>query len=211
MSDGYIQILDREKYFKIIGGMSNYRIDNFIREAEANEGANKGVILSFVRGLRLSSLLTYQIRQLLDGSDFTANWGHIIDENGAFCSRECDIIIHSKNIPLYQWDGDGAGNHIMDFRFIPYYAAKVVISCKSFLTTAKIEEDYCNDMLKYVDRVWLFSECCGPKSDEKIEERAKEIGYEDFWYLYKWNRGNNELTQTIEVWDSFVESVKALR
>lgn len=211
MSTGYIQIFDREKYYKIIAGMSNYRIDNFIREAEAKEGSNKGVILSFVRGLRLSSLLTYQIRQFLDGSELTANWGHIIDENNTFCSRECDIIIHSKNIPLYQWDGDGAGNHIMDFRFIPYSAARVVISCKSYLTTAAIEEDYCLDMLKYVDRVWLFSECCGPQSDEKIEERAKEIGYEDFWFLYKWNRGKNELTETPEVWDKFVESVKALR
>lgn len=211
MANGYNQLLDREKYHKIVGGMANYRIDNFIREAEAKEGDNKGVILSFVRGLRLSSLLTYSIRQFLDGSDYTANWGHIIDENGAFCSRECDIIIHSKAIPLYQWDGDGAGNHIMDFRFIPYTAAKVVISCKSFLTTAKIEEDYCHDMLKYVERVWLFSECCGPNSDQKIEDRAKEIGYENFWYLYRWNRGKNELTQTIEVWDSFVEAVKALR
>lgn len=211
MADGIIQILDRDKYFKIIGGMSNYRIDNFIREAEAKEGKSKGIVLAFVRGLRLSSLLTYAIRQLLDGSELTANWGHIIDENSEFCSRECDIIIHSKNIPLRQWDGDGAGGHIMDFRFIPYDAARVVISCKSFLTTSEIEEDYCTDMLKYVGRVWLFAECCGPKSDEKIEEKAKAIGYENFWYLYKWNRGKNELTQTIEIWDSFVNEIIKLR
>lgn len=211
MSEGYGQILDREKYHKIISGMSNYRIDTFIREAEAKEGDNKGIVLAFVRGLRLSSLLTYAIRQLLDGSDLTANWGHILDENNEFCSRECDIIIHSKNIPLRQWDGDGAGGHIMDFRFIPYSAAKVVISCKSFLTTSAIEEDYCKDMLKYVDRIWLFAECCGPKSDEKIEERAKEIGYENFWYLYKWNKAKNELTQTVEIWDSFVAEILKLR
>jgi len=211
MSDGYIQNLDRATYYKITSGMSNYRIDNFIREAEAKEGSGKGVVLGFVRGLRLSSLLIYAIRQYLHGSGLTANWGHIIDAQDEYCSRECDIIIHSENIPLRQWDGDGSGSHIMDFRFIPYDAAKVVISCKSFLTTAAIEEDYCKDMLKSVGRVWLFAECCGPKSDERIEERAKEIGYENFWYLYKWNKGKNELTQTIEIWDNFVSEILKLR
>jgi hypothetical protein len=211
MADGFTQILDHEKYHKIVAGMANYRIDTFIRDAEAKEGSNKGVVLGFVRGLRLASLLIYQIRQLLDGCDYTANWGHIIDHNGEFCSRECDIIIHSKNIPLYQWDGDGNGSHIMDFRFIPYDAARIVISCKSFLTTSKIEKEYCHDMLKYVDRVWLFAECCGPESDKKIEDAAKEIGYENFWYLYKWNKNKNELTETIDIWDDFVAAVKALR
>ena len=211
MSDGIIQNIDRSAYYKIISGMSNYRIDNFIREAEAKEGSNKGVVLGFVRGLRLSSLLIYAIRQLLHGCGLTANWGHIIDANNEYCSRECDIIIHNENIPLRQWNGDGGGSHIMDFRFIPFDAAKVVISCKSFLTTSAIEEEYCNDMLKYVGRVWLFAECCGPKSDEKIEERATTIGYENFWYLYKWNKAKNELIQTIEVWDSFVAEILKLR
>ncbi len=211
MASGYEQLLDREKYQKVKAGLQMYRIDTFIREVEAKQEANKGTVLSFVRGLRLSALLIYAIRELLDGSSLTANWGHIIDEEGTFCSRECDIIIHDRNIVLRHWNGDGAGNHIMDFRFIPYNAAKVVISCKSFLRTSEIEVEYCQDMLKYVDKVWLFAECCGPRSEENIQERAMEIGYGNFWYLYKWNKDKNELSETVELWDDFVTVIKSLR
>ena len=211
MSNGIQQLLDKEKYHKIQAGLKMYRIDSFIREIDAKEGKNKGGVLSFVRGLRLSALLIYAIRDLLEGSNLTANWGHIIDEDGQLCSRECDIIIHDTNVPIYRWNGDGGNNHVMDFRFIPYSGAKVVVSCKSYLVTNEIEVDYCIDLKKFVDRVWLFAECCGPRSDESIEEAAKKIGYENFWYLYKWSKGKNDVEETPEVWLDFVEVVKALR
>lgn len=211
MADGYQQLLNREKYKKIQAGLSMYRIDSFIRDLDEKVEKNKGSVLSFVRGLRLSSLLIYSIRELLDGSSLTANWGHILDENGILCSRECDIIIHDKDVPLHKWNGDGGGNHVMDFRFIPHSAAKVVISCKSYLTSSQIEIEYCNDMKKFVDRVWLFAECCGPKSDESIEDTAKKIGYENFHYLYKWNKSKNEIIEVIEEWDNFVAAIIGLR
>ena len=211
MVKGFQELLDKEKYHKIQAGLQMYRIDTFIRELESKKGSNKGGILSFVRGLRLSSLLIYTIRDLLEGSSFTANWGHIIDEDGQFCSRECDIIIHDKNIPTYRWNGDGGKDHVMDFRFIPFKSAKVVISCKSYLVKNDIEEDYCIDIKKFVERVWLFAECCGPRSDDSIENEAKKIGYENFWYLYKWSKGKNKAEETPEVWLDFVEAVKALR
>src|SRR5271166_5699831 len=100
MAGGIQELLDKQNYHKIQAGLKMYRIDTFIRDLEATEGKNKGGVLSFVRGLRLSALLIYAIRDLLgEGSDLTANWGHIIDEDGQFCSRECDIIIHNRDVP----------------------------------------------------------------------------------------------------------------
>ncbi|QHT68705.1 hypothetical protein GXP67_19680 [Rhodocytophaga rosea] len=109
MSKGHKQVLDRQKYHIIKAGLSEFRINTYIRQIEKRQGKNKGTILPFVRGLRFSALLIYAIRQFLD-SDLEASWGHLINDEGEL-SRECDIIIHNKGHYM-RWNGDGV-NHIM--------------------------------------------------------------------------------------------------
>ena len=210
MAEGYFKTFQKEKYEEIKAQLLNYRLDPFIREKESEEGTNKGLIFPFARGLRFSALLIYTIRESLSSSDLEVNWGQIIDDDGYACSGECDIIIHKKG-HYKKWNGSDGGNHIMDFRFIEKTNAIAVISCKSYLTRTIIEETYCQNMLKYVNKVWLFAECCGPESVELIREDSKKIGYENFWYLYTWSRRTENIIDDVDGWFHFIEAVKALK
>jgi hypothetical protein len=165
--------------------LANWRIDNFIRELETKKA--KGRILPFVRGLRFSSLLTYAIREILSdtGSDLEANWGHLLDEDGTLCSPECDIIIHHSG-HVKRWNG--SENPITDFRFVNPQKAVAVISCKSYLESNKVDKKYCELINPFVQKVWLFSECCGPRSSNSIKSKALESGYDKFWNLYFWSK-----------------------
>lgn len=209
MSDNYYNFFDKEKYDKIKANLWGHRLDSFIREVESREGANKGLIFPFARGLRFSALLIYTIRECLYGSDLEANWGQLIDEEGNKCSPECDIIIHKKG-HYAKWNGNDQGNHIMDFRFIEQSKAVAVISCKSYLTKSSIEKEYCSNMLAFVGNVWLFAECIGPESFDLIKHEALNIGYTNFWYLYTWSRTTGDTVDDINGWFTFIEEVKKL-
>lgn len=210
MAVGYIKAFQKEKYDTIKAQLLSYRLDPFIRDKESEAGANKGLIFPFARGLRFSALLIYTIRENLSGSDLDVNWGQIVDDEGLACSGECDIIIHKKGY-CNRWNGSDGGNHIMDFRFIEKENAIAVISCKSYLTKSAIEVDYCHNMLKYVKRIWLFAECCGPESVELIREMSKEIGYEFFWYMYTWSRTTDDIVDDENGWYHFIETIKSLK
>jgi len=207
MGTGHQQLLEREKFEEIFGILSSHRIDSFIRMLEKRRGPNVGKVLPFVRGLRFSSLLTYAIREYLNSTELNANWGHIVDKNGTYCSKEADIIIH-KNGHIRQWNGNGGNDPIMNFKFIQHASAVAVISCKSFLRSNEI--DYYREMKKFVNKVWLFSECCGPRSPKKIRDRALQIGYDDFWYMYTWGEKQGIKNQNRLGWDNFVAKVKGL-
>lgn len=210
MADELLNVLAKEKYEVIKVKLLNYRLDPFIREMEAKKGEGKGLIFPFARGLRFSALLIYTIREALSGSDLEVNWGQIISEDGSACSGECDIIIHKKGYYTL-WDGDGAGNHIMDFKFILNTEAIAVISCKSYLTKSTIESVYCKNMLTFVKKVWLFAECCGPDSIDLIKNESANIGYENFWYLYTWSRTTGETVDSFSGWLDFIAKVKELK
>lgn len=210
MPDNYYSTFEAETYNTIKGQLLNYRLDPFIREMEKKEGADKGLIFPFARGLRFSCLLIYAIREALSGSDLEVNWGQIIGDGGLVLSGECDIIIHKKG-HVKKWNGSDNGNHVMDFRFINKGNAVAVISCKSYLTKSTIETEYCTNMLKYVKRVWLFAECCGPESVDLIKEESKKIGYENFWHLYTWSRTTDDTVEDIKGWLHFIETIKTLR
>lgn len=205
-------MLQEEDLRKIYSLLASHRIDPFVRTLEEKKGKNVGKILPFVRGLRFSSMLIYTIRKLLKGSHLTANWGHLIDRDGLFCSRECDIIIHQPDGVWQRWNGEGGEDgHVMDFRFIEQDAARAVISCKSFLKKSDIEIDYCGEMKKYVNEVWLFAECCGPRSSKIIETAAKNIGYSNFWHLYTWSKQGGMADPNNDHWNDFIQKVKALK
>ncbi len=206
----YLERFASDRYDKVSRPLLSHRIDPFIREVEAREGKNKGYIMSFVRGLRMSALIIYQLREILSDTDYSAYWGQIINEDGDYLSNECDILISRKDSYVKKWNGEGDNQDIMDFRFIRNDHVKLVISCKSFLTTAKVEKDYCENMKKYVDEVWLFAECCGPQSIEPIKTVSIEYGYSQFWHLYTWNRLSGETTLQDNLWKCFELKVREL-
>ena len=200
------ELLLRERFESMAAEFRSWRISDFIRQLEASR--KKGRILGFVRGLRLSAQLIYAIRELLIGSGLTASWGHLLDKEQKFCSPECDVIIHKEAGRLRQWNGNI--EPVMDFRFVLMTEAVVVVSCKSLIRSADVDGEYAQEMQRYVDRVWLFGECCGPRSAESIAEKALSAGYEHFWYLYTWSPKTEEkLNRT--GWQNFVHEVLALK
>lgn len=210
MAEGFYRTFRKESYDSIKAKLLSYRLDPFIRDIESKAGPNKGNIFAFVRGLRFSALLIYEMRQSLSKTDLEVSWGQVVTEDGDACSGECDIIVHRKGYEK-RWNGnsDGTG-HIMDFKFINEKDVLAVISCKSYLTKSAIEKDYYDSISKYVKRVWLFAECCGPESVDLIAEESKKIGYEKFWHMYTWSRATGEITDSLKGWDDFIESVIAL-
>jgi hypothetical protein len=195
------KLLYEEHLMSIIGKMQEWRIDS----REAREAKNK--ILDFISGLRFSALLIYTIREILSGTNLEANWGHLLDKDNNFCSPECDIIIH-RNGHVARWNG--SEKPIMDFRFIKQQDAVVVVSCKSHIASGDVDKGYCPSMKPFVSKVWLFAECCGPRSGESIKRKALKSGYDNFWYLYSWSEKTSPQTNK-EGWMNFVEELKKLR
>ena len=61
-STGHIKrLLYRERFMEMFSTFHDWRVDSFIRDMEAKK--QKGRVLAFVRGLRLSALLIYAIRE----------------------------------------------------------------------------------------------------------------------------------------------------
>ncbi|MBM3241380.1 hypothetical protein FJZ31_34295 [Candidatus Poribacteria bacterium] len=203
---GHGRLLCEERFNMMWANLSNWRIDSFMRQLEAKK--QKGRILPFVRGLRFSALLIYAIREILSGTNLNTDWGHLLDESSTLCSCECDIIIH-RNGHVRQWNGDSK-DPIMDFRFIEQQKAVAVISCKSYLGSSKIDKEYCESMEPFVKKIWLFAECCGPRSAKNIQKKALDYGYEKFWYLYTWSKETTPKPNR-DGWNEFVEEVRKLK
>lgn len=201
----FVRLLYEERLMEMFQGFLNWRIDPFIRQMETKR--QKGRILPFVRGLRLSAQLIYFVREILTGTGMTANWGHLIDESGNSCSCECDVIIHHEG-HIGRWNG--SEEPIMDFRFIEQQKAVAVISCKSYLRSGDIDSEYCKSMEPFVRKIWLFAECCDPRSVESIRNKAFGFGYERFWYLYTWSK-QIVPNPNKNGWNEFVKELKKLK
>ena len=98
---GHKRLLCEQPFRNMYSDFSTWRIDEFIRRLELT--GHSGRILPFVRGLRLSAHLIYAIRDILSDSDLEANWGHLLDQKGIYCSPECDVIIHRKGY-IRKWN-----------------------------------------------------------------------------------------------------------
>lgn len=197
-----------DDFNKIIAEFSAWRMDEHIKLLNKMQQKGWGNVLPFVRGLRLSAQLIYVIRKYLNGTNLTADWGHLMygEEEEEYLTPECDIIIYDKQGKIGEWN-DKTDKAVMNFKFVQSKSAKLIISCKSFLKSSDIDKEYCKEIKKYVDKIWLFAECCGPRSPLKIEEKAKEIGYEKFFYLYTWSKSLGA-DPNEEGWLEFIRSIR---
>ena len=183
--------------------LSQWRVDPHIQELERERRG--GIILGFVKGLRLSARLIYAIRDCLSTFDLEVDWGHLLTEEGNSCSPECDIVIHSRG---YEDRWNGRKDSIMDFKFINCQNAIGVISCKSLIKS--VDRRYCERIKPYVKNVLLFAECCEPNMVERLRKSAKSAGYKGFWYLYAYNQDTSVCTADEEVWIDFLETIRCL-
>jgi len=168
-----------------------------------------GRILHFVKGLHFSALLIYQIRIWLSGSGLKVDWGHIFHSTQGYCSRECDIIIHTGGING-RWNGQGGDHPIMDFKFVFSDHVKAVISCKAFVKPSNIDKTYCESIKKYTDNIWLFAEYCGPESHDAIRQEAQISQYQHFWCLYSMNQ-KGDINKYMIDWYDFHDAVMDLK
>jgi hypothetical protein len=143
-------------------------------------GRYEGDILGFVRGLRLSARVLYFLREHLSHTGLEISWGHLLSDSEESCSPECDIIVHEPG-HVRRWNG--FANPVMNFAFIRARSAKIVVSCKSRLTS--IDNSYPKVLKKFgVDQVFLFAETCRASQLESLRKRAKKAGYAGVWCLY---------------------------
>ena len=172
-----------------------------------SDGKYEGGILAFVKGLRVSSLLTYCLREWLSDSGWDVSWGHIVNERGQSCSPECDIIIHKGHIR--RWNGDGAGNPVMDFKFVDAANVIAVVSCKSQVTT--VDANYPTQLSVYgVDRVLLFGECCTRSNYANLAGQAKTAGYLGLWCSYLTENGGSNWACDEKVYAEFYHTIRDL-
>ena len=202
---GHARRLVIEPFVALVGELASWRSDD---EIETMDRADRA--LAFVRGLRLSARLTYIIRDALHGSGVEAHWGHILSADGGLaCSRECDVVIHQAACERMRWNGDR--DPVMDFWFVPCRSALAVVSCKSFAhSVGDDQRQYCADMRNFVDRVYLFAECCHADRADALTQSATNAGYDGFWYLYSLDRDTREIQQPEPLWVHFVQEMSRL-
>lgn len=195
--------LNLQEFHSLKEELSQWRINPQIQEMEREKPG--GIILGFVKGLRLSARLIYAIREHLSSTDLQVDWGHLLTEEGNSCSPECDIIIHS---PGHEREWNGNEHKIMDFKFINCRQAVAVISCKSLIKT--VDRKYPQRLKPYVDKVLLFAECCEPNAVNRLKASAKSAGYTGFWYLYTCNQATCECTVDPKHWEKFLRTLKSI-
>jgi hypothetical protein len=195
--------LNLQEFHSLKEELSQWRVDPEIQEMEKERPG--GIILGFVRGLRLSARLIYAIREHLSAFELEVNWGHLLTEEGNSCSPECDIIIH---LPGYEREWNGHDKKIMDFKFVDCRKAIAFISCKSFIK--RVDRKYCQELSPFVDKVLLFAECCEPNAVDRLKRSAKSKGYQGFWYLYTCNQATCECTVDPDQWKDFLRKLRAI-
>lgn len=182
--------------------LAKWRLDPDLRLMEAKR--EKGRILAFVKGLRLSAEVAYLVRQCISGLRAEVSWGHLVDDKGESCSPECDVIIHHPGC-LRRWNGR-AKEPIMDFKFIECSRALAVISCKSLAT---VDKAYCKPFADYgLTDVLLFAECCQAGKEASLKKQALAAGYRGFYYLYTLD--GDTVRQDEQVYLDFTEMVRTL-
>jgi len=164
--------------------------------------------LDFVRGLRFSSQLIYLMRRQLANARLEVDWGHIINRSGSHLSNECDILVHRGK--MYEWNGDGGGNDVMNFKFVESKNVIAVISCKSYVKSS-IDKDFPKDVKKYAKKVFLFAECCPIGKFKKIRRKVLNAGYKDFWRLYDWDEKTKLHTIDHENLNDFCQKIRNLK
>jgi hypothetical protein len=184
------------------GELQAWRSAVDLRALEASRGS--ALVLPFVRGLRLSARLVYVLRKDLSWSGLEVDWGHLLDDRGASCSPECDIIIHRTGL-VERWDGDSQA--VMDFKFVQRKLAVAVVSCKSLVDA--IDRDYVRKLRPYVGHIFLFAECCAPTRVTSLKRRAREAGYAGFGYLYTFDEATSECVNDQKAWLAFLDAVAA--
>ena len=201
VTQGHAWRLDAEPFHALCGELQGWRTDPSIKGMTEGEK-----ILGFVKGLRLSARLVYIIREFLP-SGIEAHWGHILSPDGMTCSPECDVIVH-RRVKHKRWNGTNKEKaKVMDFHFVPASAALAVVSCKSEVHS--VDAFYPTKCRDYVDRVLLFAECCAPDRVARFREKAIEVGYAGFWYLYTMT-SNDIMANAEDVWLDFVLHVKGV-
>lgn len=199
------KLLYTEDLRGLAGKLAEWRRNPTVRLMKSTR--DKGRILDFITGLRLSTQIAYIVRQVVSSlPDLEVSWGHLVDNKGNSCSAECDIIVHRKG-HIQRWNG--GESPMMDFRFIHCEKALAVISCKSF--TKNIDKEYPSEIAKYgVDNVFLVAECCSPNKVTDLSDKAKEAGYSGFYYLYQYDE--KSFTDTIDsnVYVEFIQKLLAL-
>ena len=188
-----------------VADLSRQRLDPVLRGAK--RGTKSGQVFSFIKGLRVSAGLIYLVRHLIGQTDSSleVSWGQIIAGSTPIFSPECDVIIHERGT-FARWNGNP--EPVMDFKLIDCDKAIAVISCKSELTS--IQPDlvtYCDRVKEYVNTVLLFAECCRPGAGERLQERARSAGYQEFWHLYTWDAKTSFIQGDEASWKSFAECI----
>lgn len=169
-----------------------------------SDGKYEGHILGFVRGLRISAKVIYFLRQLLSTTNLEVSWGHIVDKNEQSCSRECDVIIHTKG-SLQKWNG--GESPIMEFKFVEVGSVRAVVSCKAELRS--IDKNYPSELKEYgVSEVLLFAECCEERRLSALRDRAKRYGYRGVWVAYQKIGSNGEFSIDDGMHFEFAEQIR---
>jgi len=195
--------LNLQEFHSLKEELSQWRVNPQIQEMERERPG--GIILGFVRGLRLSAKLIYAIREHLSPFDLQVDWGHLLTEDGNSCSPECDIIIH---LPGHEREWNGHEHKIMDFKFINCRQAIAVISCKSFIRA--VDRRYPSKLEPYVDKVFLVAECCEPNVVDRLKRSAESVGYAGFWYLYTCKQTTCECTVDPPQWEDFLHKLRSV-
>jgi len=159
---------------------------------QRSKGKYEGDILGFVKGLRLSARILYFLREHLSETGLHVSWGHLISDNEESCSPECDIIVHE---PGYVRRWNGFENPVMNFSFINARSARLVVSCKSKISS--IDAQYPKDLKKHgIDNVFLFAETCKESALKGLQLRAVQAGYVGLWCLYTTTNAQSSFIQT---------------
>jgi hypothetical protein len=170
------------------------------------EGDQSNRVLPFVQGLYFSALIIYALRECLGEPGIEVSWGHLLDTEGEYISRECDIIVHRKDRHAFRWNGHE--HPVMDFRFIPCDQALAVVSCKSFLQLKHLDRKYPRQMEPFAQKIALFAECCKGTELDRLKKAALNCGYMGMWYVYtRTESGVN--TRDPAVWLDFLKAIKS--
>jgi hypothetical protein len=190
-----------EDFEVLAGKLKRWRAPE-IQKLELEKGS--GLVLGFVKGLKLSAGLIYAIRKRISTHDLEVHWGHLLNPGEDSCSPECDVIIHKKGF-FYEWNGDGQADRVMDFKFIKSEDAIAVISCKSHAKS--IDRNYPTKLKPYVKTVLLFAECCPPRQYGRLRCQARDAGYRDFWCLYTYDDSSGICDTQPKHWQEFMDTV----
>ena len=85
--------------------------------------------------------------------------------------------------------------------------------CQAVVRITIKNKEYCERVKRHLDsrqKIWLFAECIPKRKKSNILQRANDVGYDEFWYLYEWDNKDSQGYTQVPMMEDYITKLQLI-